>query len=620
MRTRIIALSSGFVGVAVLYVVAVVVIGAGVTRQIETFESVLIERDDLRVIQFEYERGLWGGQLNYDLAWSPWQRNPLVDELIQEWGAFDDGFRWRGTLDIRHGPWLGAADLGLASVHRAAPLPDAWRPLLPQYPGQAPVLEFGARIALNGDLVTTVSVIDYDGRVITDGESGDLELSGLTATLVYNHPQQAFRFEIGADAASLQQAGSGGVRLRGLGLSAEFSEDVSGALLGDSRFELAELMIDLPQQDMNVLLTDYVVTSDVERVDDTVASTGSFSLDQISVNNTLLGGIALDSAVRGMNIESYVELENLLLSSALDGDDALRQALQPLSADQLSFSIDRLVLKLPTDEDVSASLTLVYNGSDQIDVENDADILNAISVDAQLAASTRAIDRAIVSANLPAEQTSQIQDVIQASYQTPYFTLSGDRITSSLQLRRGEVRVNGELMADASALLAVASDTGREKAPQTASPSSTIPSVATPDKRVVAAQQCPDFTQSGASLSYTSDDLYAPQSRSVVAGGSVDLANCPSIPGQGFVTQAPDFKLEFSGNSSGRELEFRLDSACDTILLLNDTNGTWHHDDDSNGHLDARIRLPKAANGVYDVWIGTLNSDNCDATLTMETF
>ena len=84
--------------------------------------------------------------------------------------------------------------------------------------------------------------------------------------------------------------------------------------------------------------------------------------------------------------------------------------------------------------------------------------------------------------------------------------------------------------------------------------------------------------------------------------------------------QPPDYKLEFSGNSAGRELEFRLDSACDTVLLLNDTNGTWHHDDDSNGNLDAKIRLPKASNGVYDIWVGTLNADNCDATLTIETF
>jgi uncharacterized protein YdgA (DUF945 family) len=611
MRKKIITLSATLFGVGALYLVAVAVIGSGVSTELEKFETTLIARDDVRVIQFEYDRNFWGGRLSYDLSWSALQANPLADELLRELGAYDGGFRWRGELDIQHGPWLGGADIGLAAVRQAVPLPDQLRAALPQYPGQAPVVAFKAALAFNGDLIATVSVIDYDGRIISDSESIELELAGLAATLVYSNQQQRFSFELGTDIAAVSQAQSAGMRLNGLGLSAKFSEDVSGALLGGTRFELAELMIDWPQQDINFLLKNYAVASDVKRVDDTVTSAGSFSIDELSVNDTLLGGIELESSLRGINIDAYVLLENLLLSSSFEDNDALLQALQTLAADQLSFNVDRLVLKLPTEEDVSASLSVAYNGSDQIDVDNYADILGAISLEAQLEASTRAIDRAIVGAGLPAEQTSQIQDVLQASYQTPYLTLNGDRLTSSLQVRRGEVRVNGELMGDASALLALADDVGGASA--------TPPSTSV-DKRAAAAQQCPDFSQSGTLLSYSSDDLYAPQSMSVVAGGSVNLSNCPSIPGLGYVTQAPDYKLEFSGNSAGRELEFRLDSACDTILLLNDTSGTWYHDDDSNGNLDAKIRLPKAGNGVYDIWVGTLNEDSCDATLTIETF
>jgi hypothetical protein len=624
MRKKIISLSAALFGAGALYLVAVAVIGSGVATEIEKFETTLIARDDVRVIQFEYDRNFWGGRLSYDLSWSALQTNPLADEFLRELGAYDGGFRWRGELDIQHGPWLGGADIGLAAVSQAVPLPDQLRTALPQYPGQAPVIEFSAALAFNGDLITTASVINYDGRIISDSESAELELAGLTATFVYSNQQQRFSIDIGTDVAAVRQAQSADVRLNGLGLSAEFSEDVSGALLGGTRFELAELMIDLPQQDINFLLKNYAVASDVERVDDTITSAGSFSIDELSVNDTLLGGVALESSLRGINIDSYVVLENLLLSSSFEDNDALLQALQTLATDQLSFNVDRLVLKLPTEEDVTASLSVAYNGSDQIDVENYADILGAISLEAQLEASTRAIDRTVLGAGLPAEQTAQIQDALQVSYQTPYLTVNDDRLTSSLQVRRGEVRVNGELMGDASALLALADDVGGASAPAIAQPSSATPP-ATPsstkvDKRAVAAQQCPDFSQSGTSLSYSSDDLYAPQSMSVVAGGSVNLSNCPSIPGLGYVTQAPDYKLEFSGNSAGRELEFRLDSACDTVLLINDINGTWYHDDDSNGNLDAKIRLPKAGNGVYDIWIGTLNADNCDATLTIETF
>ncbi|MDP2127792.1 MAG: hypothetical protein Q8K97_10470, partial [Pseudohongiella sp.] len=80
------------------------------------------------------------------------------------------------------------------------------------------------------------------------------------------------------------------------------------------------------------------------------------------------------------------------------------------------------------------------------------------------------------------------------------------------------------------------------------------------------------------------------------------------------------FTMTFSGNSTGRELEFRLDTECDSVLMINDASGNWHYDDDTNGSLDAQIRLPKAANGIYDIWVGTRYSGTCNATLILETF
>jgi len=132
---------------------------------------------------------------------------------------------------------------------------------------------------------------------------------------------------------------------------------------------------------------------------------------------------------------------------------------------------------------------------------------------------------------------------------------------------------------------------------------------------------CPSLSDSGVtSLSYTSDDLYTAKSHKVLAGGGVDLAGCTSMPGYGFVMAAADFSITFSGNSAGRALEFRVDSECDSILLVNDASGNWHYDDDSNGSLDAKLRLAKTAEGVYDVWVGTRYSGNCNATLVIETF
>lgn len=130
---------------------------------------------------------------------------------------------------------------------------------------------------------------------------------------------------------------------------------------------------------------------------------------------------------------------------------------------------------------------------------------------------------------------------------------------------------------------------------------------------------CPDWSLNGASLSYSSDDLWTPRAHSVIAGGSVNLAGCP-MPGIGHVATAPDFTLEFHSNGAGRALEFRVDASCDTVLLVNDASAEWHFNDDSDGTINPRIRLNSASEGIYDIWVGTFDPATCSATLVIETF
>lgn len=134
----------------------------------------------------------------------------------------------------------------------------------------------------------------------------------------------------------------------------------------------------------------------------------------------------------------------------------------------------------------------------------------------------------------------------------------------------------------------------------------------------VAAMACPDYSLNGAGLSYTSDQAYSPRAHSVTAGGSVNLANCPQ-PGHGYVATAPDFTMQFSGNGMGRALEFRVEGSCDTVLLVNDASASWYFNDDDIG-VDPRIRISNAPEGIYDIWIGTYDSNLCSARLIVETF
>ena len=131
---------------------------------------------------------------------------------------------------------------------------------------------------------------------------------------------------------------------------------------------------------------------------------------------------------------------------------------------------------------------------------------------------------------------------------------------------------------------------------------------------------CPSFANPGQLLTFTGQQLWTPQSRSVLAGGNVDLAACPSVPGTGWVIENPDFTMNFAQNSQNYDLEFRTEGqGCDTVLLVNDATGQWQFNDDDGG-LQSRLRLPSAPVGQYDIWVGTFGQQNCQTTLVAETF
>jgi len=136
---------------------------------------------------------------------------------------------------------------------------------------------------------------------------------------------------------------------------------------------------------------------------------------------------------------------------------------------------------------------------------------------------------------------------------------------------------------------------------------------------VAAAQACPSYDVSGAPLSYTAETAYIPQSTAVVAGGTLNLAACGSIPGVGYIVQNPDFTMQYNDLGMGRALELRVVASCDAVLLVNSADGQWYFNDDASGS-NPGLRLNGAISGQYDIWVGTFDTMPCDATLTVETF
>ncbi len=138
-----------------------------------------------------------------------------------------------------------------------------------------------------------------------------------------------------------------------------------------------------------------------------------------------------------------------------------------------------------------------------------------------------------------------------------------------------------------------------------------------------AALACPTFSQTGASYTLTGQQLYSPQSYSVVAGGNNNIRNCniPGVSRTGYVTSAPDFSFYLSGMDP-YYLVADVQADCDAVLLVNTANATWMFDDDSAGNLMPRIEINGAhnLNGRVDVWVGTYSTNYCNATLNMESW
>lgn len=131
---------------------------------------------------------------------------------------------------------------------------------------------------------------------------------------------------------------------------------------------------------------------------------------------------------------------------------------------------------------------------------------------------------------------------------------------------------------------------------------------------------CPDYGKSGQKFDFSAEDAYSAKSYTIEAGGNVDLSECAKLPGEGWVTEAPDFTFKLTANPNNRAIEFKVTSKCDSVLLVNTPTSKWLFDDDSNGALDPKLRISSATTGYYDIWIGNTEKGYCDATLKVETF
>jgi serine protease Do len=106
-----------------------------------------------------------------------------------------------------------------------------------------------------------------------------------------------------------------------------------------------------------------------------------------------------------------------------------------------------------------------------------------------------------------------------------------------------------------------------------------------------------------------------PHTVEMPSGGEVDVSYLGSGC-TGYAAIAPDYRLNWTGDTDELRIFFAAEDGSDTTLLINQADGTWLCDDDSDFGLDPLIAIENPAPGQYDIWVGSYSAgDFIDGTL-----
>ena len=76
----------------------------------------------------------------------------------------------------------------------------------------------------------------------------------------------------------------------------------------------------------------------------------------------------------------------------------------------------------------------------------------------------------------------------------------------------------------------------------------------------------------------------------------------------GYSTSAPDFRINWTGDSSNLRIFFVSDEGEDATLIVNDASANWHCNDDSDAGVDPLVDIENPPEGQIDIWVGSYSS------------
>jgi len=101
------------------------------------------------------------------------------------------------------------------------------------------------------------------------------------------------------------------------------------------------------------------------------------------------------------------------------------------------------------------------------------------------------------------------------------------------------------------------------------------------------------------------------------SGGSINAAQSIGGSCNGYVANAPDFRLNYTA-SSALPLIISVSSNADTTLVVNAPDQRWYCNDDGGEGLNPSLRWNSPMSGQYDIYVGTYASASLqNATLAI---
>lgn len=104
-----------------------------------------------------------------------------------------------------------------------------------------------------------------------------------------------------------------------------------------------------------------------------------------------------------------------------------------------------------------------------------------------------------------------------------------------------------------------------------------------------------------------------PHNISLTSGGSVDVNNYLKIDScVGWASEAPDFRLNWSGDTSELSIYFIAEELdADATLIINAPDGKWYCNDDADfDTYNPLVTFYNAQEGQYDIWVGSYEKDD----------